>query len=478
MQMNHVLPIRLLPVGIGCATICALLCLSFMAQAQMPPEPGAAAGIELTNLSKNTPKFASVFPKLAVNRANPNIVVVAWRRHSIPVDTAMPVPPRYAECFVSISKDGGKTFVDRNMMDVLRNDGRDGGQVLRGCNVPWIGIANDNTMYFGAAMNNVDPCTGDAKTCNGGLNKVGRSVVSASTDGGRTWSKGVPGVTIARMAPGVTGLGGGMESKNTPWDGNFGFVDPQTATFYLTVGGQYLTSSDDKAKTFGPVYGISRSGSSGAAGFGTVALARIETDYPNAKCPCLVFVTSADKGNTFTNSLVAQAGQFNREGTIRYPIPAANPVKAGSFAIAVYAPDHVTVKVFYTSDYGKNWRMAEPKPISPNILFNNANQVGIGYTDDGRILLTWRAFRNPGAFNTFVAMLDNDTFGPTIKISPELSIYPPLTYAGWYGGGNGGGDFTTWVEGNNTDAFVAFPYAPRGEVLDTYLARVPLRLLK
>ena len=59
-----------------------------------------------------------------------------------------------------------------------------------------------------------------------------------------------------------------------------------------------------------------------------------------------------------------------------------------------------------------------------------------------------------------------------------MSIYPPLTYAGIYGNGNGGGDFTTWVQGNNDNAFVAFPFAPRGEVLDTYLARVPIRLLR
>jgi hypothetical protein len=48
----------------------------------------------------------------------------------------------------------------------------------------------------------------------------------------------------------------------------------------------------------------------------------------------------------------------------------------------------------------------------------------------------------------------------------------------FYGGGNGGGDFTTWVQGNTSAAFVAFPYAPRGEVLDTYLAKVPLSLLQ
>ena len=57
-------------------------------------------------------------------------------------------------------------------------------------------------------------------------------------------------------------------------------------------------------------------------------------------------------------------------------------------------------------------------------------------------------------------------------------MYPALTYAGNYGNGNGGGDFTTWVQGNATNAFVASPYAPLGEVLDTYVAKVPLSILK
>lgn len=130
------------------------------------------------------------------------------------------------------------------------------------------------------------------------------------------------------------------------------------------------------------------------------------------------------------------------------------------------------------TDGAKTWKDARPRPTPKNVSINIANQVGVGYTSDGRVLLTWRGFRNPGAFNTFLALLENERFGPTIKVSPELSIYPPLTYAGNYGNGNGGGDFTTWVTGTTGTAFVVFPFAPRGEVLDTYVARVPLRLLQ
>jgi hypothetical protein len=53
-----------------------------------------------------------------------------------------------------------------------------------------------------------------------------------------------------------------------------------------------------------------------------------------------------------------------------------------------------------------------------------------------------------------------------------------LTYAGNYGNGNGAGDYTTWVQGSTEKAFVAFPFAPAGAVLDTELAAVPLSLLK
>jgi len=119
------------------------------AEAQTPPEPGLLAGISLVNISKNSPKFASVFPQVAVSRTNPNLVAVAWRQYNLPVDTNALEKDRVAECHVSISKDGGKTFTDRNMMDVLRTEA---GPRLWGCNAPWVGIASDGTMYFGGAL--------------------------------------------------------------------------------------------------------------------------------------------------------------------------------------------------------------------------------------------------------------------------------------------------------------------------------------
>jgi hypothetical protein len=353
------------------------------------------------------------------------------------------------------------------MMDVLRTTGGNGDPELWGCNAPWVAIAADNTMYFGGAL----------FTAGGVVQKepkAGRAGVSVSTDDGVTWSKMIPGIAIKRFMPGMKGLNGGLNQEDTPWDGANGVVDLNTNTFYSTAGA-YISASDDKGKTFGTVY--ENKGTISAA-FGAVVAARNVNTREGEKCPCLVFSTTTDKGKSWTESLIARANEWSPSGTVRYPVSVASPAKAGHYAVAVYQPDHQSVKVYYTTDGAKSWKTATPNPIPPEISINNVNQLGIGYTTDGKILVTWRAFRNPGAFNTFVAMLNGDTFGPTVKVSPELSIYPPLTYAGNYGNGNGGGDFTTWVQGNTSAAFVAFPYAPRGEVLDTYLAKVPVSLLQ
>ena len=448
-------------------TVALVIAGSNLRAGQSPPEPGATAGVLLTNISKNTSQSASVFPQVAVSRSNPNLVAVAWRRYGLPIDIHALKGARVAECYVSLSTDGGQTFTERNMMSALRTSGGNGEPELWGCNAPWVTIANDGTLYFGGSL----------FTPGGDLQpepKQGRAGVTASTDGGKTWSKMVPGITLARLAPGLKGLQGGMEPHHTPWDGSNGVVDPHTNTFYSAVGG-YLSASVDRGKTFGTVY---QSRGTVSAAHGTLVAARTVQQFQGAQCPCLVANISSDGAQTWVESLVAQRTDYNPSGTVRYPIAAASPAQAGHYAIGVYAPDHVTVKVYFTTDGAKTWKTAVPRPTPKNVAINNANQVSVGYTTDGRVLLTWRGFRNPGAFHTFVALLENERFGPTIKVSPELSVYPPLTYAGNYGNGNGGGDFTTWVTGSEQTAFIAFPFAPKGEVLDTYLARVPLRLLR
>ena len=130
----HVVPL------VACWTLAGLIC----GFAQTPPEPGATPGVVLTNISKNTKNFASVFPQVAVSRTNPNLIAVAWRQYNLPIDTNALKEDRIAECHVSLSKDGGQTFKDRNMMDVLRTTGGNGeicrssfNSVIRFSSRPW-----------------------------------------------------------------------------------------------------------------------------------------------------------------------------------------------------------------------------------------------------------------------------------------------------------------------------------------------------
>src|SRR5207244_6212087 len=100
-----------------------------------------------------------------------------------------------------------------------------------------------------------------------------------------------------------------------------------------------------------------------SAAFGSVVAARNVASREGEKCPCLVFSMTTDKGKTWTESVLARADQWNASGTVRYPVSAASPAKAGNYAVAVYQPNHNGVTVYYTADGAKTWKSASPKPI-------------------------------------------------------------------------------------------------------------------
>ena len=447
--------------------------------AQTPAEPGATPGVVLTNISKNTPKFASVFPQVAISPADDKVVAVAWRQYGLPIDTNAPKGQRTAECHVSISKDGGETFTDTNLMPYLRRERVSAAEPeLWYCNAPWVAFGPDGAIYAGGSLFTADGVIAEEP-------KQGRARLTVSADGGVTWTAGTHGITPTTFAPGTNAP---AAPENTPWDGAHGMVDPRTGAFFTIAGGSFAIS-EDHAKTFTLVrqtmlpdgWQRQRNGTMSVShGLLIVPFFASAVPVTGATCPCLVVGTSGDDGKTpITPHLVAQADAINPQGTVRYPISAADRNRPGRFAVSTYTADHRNVVVHYTEDGGGTWKSVSPKPPAPpNVPVANANQTGIGYTTDGRVLVVWRGFRQQGAFNTFAAMLDGGVFGPTVKVSPESSMYPPLTYVGNYGSGNGGGDFTTWITGSREYAFVAFPYAPMGVVEDTYLGRIPLSIMK
>ncbi|HEY4377966.1 MAG TPA: hypothetical protein VGM93_12445, partial [Acidimicrobiales bacterium] len=436
---------------------------------------GTSSQVALTDISGNTPMYSSVFPQVAVDPADSNVVGVAWRQYTLPVNVTAD-KGQNADCHVSVSTDGGKSYTDTDLMQYFRISPPAEALDLWYCNAPWLTFGPDGTLYAGGSVYTPGP---------NDLPKQGRVMVTASHDHGKTWSPGTWGINLANFAAGLTGLNGGTAPEDTPWDGANGTVDQQTGTLYTesTSNGSYIVASHDEAKTFGTVHQPAVPGwvvpthqavGTPSSAFGVLAVPVAASSAPiaNVTCPCLALETSTNEGASFAAHFIAPASGFNATGTVRFPISAADPRHKGHYAIAVYAPDHLLPKIFYTEDFGSTWRSATPAQPATGGKVVQANQVGIGYAPNGQLLVTWRGFyREAGAFDTFAAMLGNDgRFGHSLVVSPEPSVYPALTYLGNYGVGNGVGDFTTWITANATDVFVAFPYAPGGLAEDTDVA--------
>lgn len=454
------------------AGLLGLLALT-MSQTHLPGEPGASVGVSLIDISGNEPAFSSAFPSLAVNPQNDRALAIAWRVYSVPIDTNAPKGSRTAQCNVSISTDAGQTFRNSNLMDVLRTRAVGATPELWYCNAPWVAFGPDGSIYAGGSLFTANGMTGPEP-------KQGRAMVTTSTDGGFSWSKGVPAITIERLASGLAGLSGGNEPKDTPWDGASGIVDADTDVLFSSAG-LYIAASHDRGKSFGTAYSpnakgwVRQGGGSFTAAFGRIAVAVFLRSAPvlDSKCPCLAFVESTDEGANWRFHLVTDAVDVSPAGHPHYPPIAADPVHEGRFAIAVTSTDKQTLRVFFTEDGGERWSSASPNPPPKgSIAISAVDMPGVGYTSGGELVAAWRGFRAAGAYDVYAGAITSGKFGPTIKISEEGSIYPPLVQLGNYS--MGGGDFSTPVSGNKEDAFVVFPYSPRGIVQKTTLARVPL----
>jgi hypothetical protein len=450
------------------------------AQARLPDEPGTSLGVTLIDISKNGPSYSSAFPNLAVSPKDDQTIAIAWRVYSLPINTNAPKGSRTAECHVSISTDSGKTFRDSNVMDVLRTARVDAANPeLWYCNAPWVTFGPNGTVYTGGALYTANGLTGPEP-------KQGRAMVAKSTDNGATWKKGISGITIARLAPGLNGLENGRNPEDTPWDGAMGVADPQNGTVY-SIAGLYVSASDDKAESFGTVYqpgaeGWTRqNGGSFTAASGTLAVATFMKSTPidGTKCPCLAMGLSADKGAHWNFVLVkgAQADDVSPTGRVRYPVIASDRNRQGHFAIATTSSDKRTLKIFFTEDNGQTWSLASPKALPTGSLpITAVDMPGVGYTSNGEIVAAWRGFRSAGAYDVYAGMITSGSFGPTLKLSDEGSPYPPLVQLGNYS--LGGGDFTTWVSGNKDSAFVVFPYSPGGLTQKTTCARIELARMR
>lgn len=412
-------------------------------------------------------------PMLAVDPTNPeNIVVVAMgslhKLSGAPISRSM-VNQYHATPFstipwLAVTHNGGRTWVT-GVLPILGVFSVGGWQKARmtRCPDPFAAASQDGTFFVGC-----EPRTTYGKD-------FGGSYMLISKDKGNTWNKTpIPLITswsLPRFAPGLKPRIGGVAS---PWDRPFVKIDDSTGVIYDQAGGgqtdidqkpgvyriqSYITSSTDGGRHFGTIYSWdSKDYPESGRGAYAVAYGALAVVYParsapartHAKCPCVVFGVSRNRGKSFDyriirNLPVPRSDYVPSHAPFGAPHPgwfpgvrppgelslAADQTRAGHFALLVTTLEGLQVSL--TEDYGRTWspwvmagRVADSQPAKPWLT----------YSRDGVLGLMWRAIRSDGTYDIW-SVISRDggkTFSTPLQVSHALS---PMRYPdrddGWFG---------------------------------------------
>lgn len=264
------------------------------------------------------------------------------------------------------------------------------GVTLLGCDRPWLATDPQTGRSFlsfsvhtdasGGPSNPLDfPSDESALGCHVSSGsspfQCGRQYVSASGNGGRTWSSFVPMDSQAYPAAGTNG-----------WSG-------------------------------GPV-----------ASFGTLATAYIATGAGCASA-CIVFETSLDDGRDWQRHLVAPVampvpGAGGASTSINFePYTAADPSRPGRFAVLAFDRTQKHLLVYVTSDNGRSWeRTALSEPGAGVARWT----PWIDFGPSGALGAMWRTSYGDGSFDVWAAVAPRgDTrFAAPVRLSSSRSPGP------------------------------------------------------
>jgi hypothetical protein len=294
---------------------------------------------------------------------------------------------------------------------------------------------------------------------------LGESALVISTDKGRSWGRPVPLISdyqLTRFAKGLRPLSGhGLAS---PWDRPFLYVDDSTGVIYGQAGGglthlgassgklrsqAYLTASTDGGHSFGTVYAwdsdqypeVSR-GLGMAAAHGTVAVVYFASSAPgrHAPCPCAVFGLSRNRGQSFQYRLLprmpyAPAGSSSLGRDHGGPTAlAADPTRAGRYAVLEYDPSSAAYQVIVTENYGRSWSAPVTAGTTPQATL--LTRPAFQYARSGVLALIWRAVYPNQSYDIWAAISKNGghLFSRSLRVSHARSpAVDPYRNAGLFG---------------------------------------------
>jgi len=256
---------------------------------------------------------------------------------------------------------------------------------LTGWGDPSVAVTPDGAFYL--SFDNMDWGTPEDALRAGGIG------VSKSTDGGRTWSKPV--------------------LSGTPMDGPKTVADPTTGTIYEasssllgplatgdpatpkgTVRTRWLVSSKDgltwtKPQPIGG-NAFTTAAHGELAGVFKTGPASLFNDGNNELCgsapsPCVIFQTTRDSGATWTrHAMPVQAASV--AGTM----VAADPSKAGHFAVALATNGNKQFDVYETRDSGQTW--SKPVTVAEDTSKRHT-YPWLNYSPTGVLGLMWRTLQ-------------------------------------------------------------------------------------
>jgi hypothetical protein len=398
-------------------------------------------------------------PQIAINPTNPNNLVIVWTALPHPIDVNnLPMP--FDQCPVAVSMDGGKSW---KLADQPANH-----TTKYGCGDGVAAAGPDGTLYAGGGVTSF---MGPGKA-GPGLNFQGDAVVSSSRDGGKTWS--APISALGSFTPKSRFVSG---NPVDPHDREWLAVDQSTGTLYVSSGNlpggppaRFVTVSEDKGKTFGPIYAVDSTthptGGGGTIAVGTkgvFAVAYTATAAPGATCPCVIFETSTDKGANFDRHVVPVSN------AARNPRPyiAGSQVEKGHFALMTPDAAGTGLQIYVTKDSGKTWSGPALLGEAPA---NQRFKPWITYAPSGELIVMWRTLHSDKTFDVWTAIsrgYDGNgiaAFSAPLRASSVAAPYPP---------GPPTGDDYSWAAADKKYVHLSWGDGRKGAT-QVWYGRIPL----
>lgn len=227
---------------------------------------------------------------------------------------------------------------------------------------------------------------------------------------------------------------GGTGGFDAPWELAWLACLSPSAPPGFQCGRQYVSASGDGGRTWSTFKAIDSSDypaavtsqNAGAlmASFGTLATAYVAM---GANCsPCVVFETSTDDGANWKRHIVAPA-QFasaTRTVTVDFePYGAADPSQPGRYAVMVFDGDQTHLLVYVTEDWGVTWQSAMLAEPGDGVARWNP---WIAYGPSGALGVVWKTSYADESFDVWAAVAPSgDThFGNPVRISSQRSPGP------------------------------------------------------